>query len=150
MAGNQLYFADNAANITHQLNLISNPFYDIDVALDVLSGSVLVELSTDNVTFTRLDVLGVGVGQHLFTTLASGFNDAWLRLTVSSPNTFVDNLTVAVPEPSSLGLIGLGLLGLGAMNVGVGLTDDVPDFAIGSRLWWALSLAVVGLDSGFL
>ena len=41
IAGNQLYFADNAANITHQLSLISNPFYDIDVALDVLSGSVL-------------------------------------------------------------------------------------------------------------
>jgi PEP-CTERM motif len=89
------------------------------------AGTLELLVSLDNVNFTSLGIWGdLGGFAQVSTLLAAGATTAFVRLShvpMSGGAVTVDNfqasaLEAAVPEPSTLGLIGLGLLGLGAMR----------------------------------
>jgi hypothetical protein len=109
----------NFASITHSVTLGANSFYDLWLEFDYLTGTdiVIASLSTDNVIFTQLaSFTGTGAAQ-IFTTLASGFNTAWIRLASGSGGAAgVDNFSASAPEPSTLLIMGMGLLAMGGLG----------------------------------
>jgi hypothetical protein len=109
---------NNGASVTHQLSLGGNPFYDLALAINYGAGWLDAAISVDGVTFAALGPTLFGNGtQEYWTTAAEGFSTAWVRIThVGGGAAFVESFVAAVPEPSTLGLIGLGLLGLSAMK----------------------------------
>jgi hypothetical protein len=108
-------FLSVPSEAAHELN-IGQPLYGVRFTVTDIIGALNLLTSTDGgITYDNSTPL-TGPGDHIVDLDLGGVSSAWVKLAGAASRSVNAFSAETVPEPSTLGLIGLGLLGLGGMT----------------------------------